>query len=182
MRRPVACRGWAAAGASFTVRVFRAGTTCTARTPLRIDGGRASGLALPAPATALPAPAAHGPVPPPPPGFRAALQLAGVPRGRRALGHVSRQGRDGDCTLAPRPRYLPPGRQGGQGRTGAQTFAPRPAPPSKICAPPPKWASRVTPQPVRDPPGPALPDRRLRRSSGPGRPSPCALQVPRIFF
>ncbi len=49
--------------------------------------------------------------------------------------------------------------------------APRPRAPRS------KWASRVTQQP--GPTGPALPDRRLRRSPCPGRPLPCALRVPR---
>jgi hypothetical protein len=51
--------------------------------------------------------------------------------------------------------------------------APRPR------APPPKWVSRVTQQPGRDPPGPALQDRMLRRSTGPGLQLPCEQQVPR---
>jgi hypothetical protein len=86
---------------------------------------------------------------------------APTPIPQRRAGRVGRGARGRrPAPRAPRPRAK------------CAPRAPRPR------APPPKWASRVTPQPGRDPPGPALPDRRLRSSPGPGRPLPCPPQVP----
>ncbi len=114
----------------------------------------------------------------------------GVREGGREGGRDDGREREG---ARERPKA---GAKAGAGRVGRGTLGRRPAPPSKCApraqhprancaprgphrrAPPPHWASWVTQQPGRDPPGPALADRRLHRSPGPGWPLPFAPQVP----